>query len=655
MDRPRRVSPPLALAAAAAAFALLGIHARSHLPFISDDALISLRYARRLVQGHGLTWNTGEWVEGYSNLLWVLLSAALGWTGVELIDAVRLLGYACAGATLAALIYAHPPRDLRSLLPVAAALPFVALSVPFAVWTVGGMEQPLVAALLAWAVVLAYPLLGRREAGLGEVLAPGLFLALLCLTRLDGPLFTAGFVAALFLTQGFGRGVLAKAAWLSLLPLVCVALQQAFRVFYYGEWVPNTALVKFTPSGQHALDGWAYVRGGLRASAPLFLLAAGGAFVSLRDNFRRARAVLLVTLILAWLAYLVTIGGDIFPAWRHFVPLIVLCALLVAEGGEWAVRREDGRAAKWTTIALAAALLLYVPLQTRDSENRRAGSERWEWDGQVIGLLLKRAFAAEQPLMAVDPAGALPYWSELPALDMLGLNDHYLPRHPPPGFGRGPIAHELGDGRYVLDRRPDLVVFLLPTGAEHGYFLSGKQMQRDPRFFRDYTLVRFEGREPYRVVSQIWVRRFSERIGIRRNGDRVTIPGYLLNGHRETTARLDSNGHLVSTATEERPAVLKVLELPPGRWRISVEASGAPVHARVTPATAAQLAAAGDRARTDLDTSARSILDAATPATFDLDGRSVETRAVNVELRPGAGGEAEVRRLELTREGDGRP
>jgi arabinofuranosyltransferase len=650
MDRPSRVSPLLTLAAAAVAFALLGLHARNHLPFISDDALISLRYARRLVQGHGLTWNTGEWVEGYSNLLWVLLSAALNWLGVELIDAVRLLGYGCAGATLAAIVYAYPPANVRSLLPAAAALLFVALSVPFAVWTIGGMEQPLVSALLAWAVVLTYPLLEKPEAGWRETLGPGLLLALLCLTRLDGPLFTAGVVAALFLTQGLRGAVLSKAMRLSLLPIASVVLQQSFRVVYYGEWVPNTALVKFTPSGQHALDGWAYVRGGLWASFPLIVLAVGAAFVSLRYGFRRPRIVLLVTLALLWLAYLVTIGGDIFPAWRHFVPLIVLCALLTAEGCEWVIRRAGASAVRWATIALAAALLVYVPLQARDSENRRAASERWEWDGQVIGLLLKRAFAVEQPLLAVDPAGALPYWSELPTLDMLGLNDHYLPRHPPPSFGRGPIAHELGDGRYVLDRRPDLVIFLLPTGAEHGYFLSGKQMQRDPRFFRDYTLVRFEGREPYRVVSQIWVRRFSERIGIRRDEQRITIPGFLLNGRRESIARLDEAGRLITTATVELPAVLKLLELPPGRWRISVEASAAPVHASVIAATSTQLATTGDRARTEIDPAGRILLDATAPGAFDLDGQSAPARHVNIELRPATGGELEIRQLELTRE-----
>jgi len=45
---------------------------------LGDDAMISMRYARNFVQGHGLVWNAGERpVEGYTNLLWVVVMAAI--------------------------------------------------------------------------------------------------------------------------------------------------------------------------------------------------------------------------------------------------------------------------------------------------------------------------------------------------------------------------------------------------------------------------------------------------------------------------------------------------------------------------------------------------------------------------------------------------
>ncbi len=57
--RGRRV----ALGAAIAALTALAWRNR----FVQDDAFISFRYARHLVEGHGLVWNPGERVEGYTN------------------------------------------------------------------------------------------------------------------------------------------------------------------------------------------------------------------------------------------------------------------------------------------------------------------------------------------------------------------------------------------------------------------------------------------------------------------------------------------------------------------------------------------------------------------------------------------------------------
>ena len=51
--------------------------------FLCDDAFISFRYVRNLLEGHGLVFNPGEYVEGYSSFLWVLeLSAIWGLSGV---------------------------------------------------------------------------------------------------------------------------------------------------------------------------------------------------------------------------------------------------------------------------------------------------------------------------------------------------------------------------------------------------------------------------------------------------------------------------------------------------------------------------------------------------------------------------------------------
>ena len=51
--------------------------------FVSDDAFISLRYAANLLAGHGLVFNPGERVEGFTSPLWTLLLAGFGACGFD--------------------------------------------------------------------------------------------------------------------------------------------------------------------------------------------------------------------------------------------------------------------------------------------------------------------------------------------------------------------------------------------------------------------------------------------------------------------------------------------------------------------------------------------------------------------------------------------
>ncbi len=564
--------PPFAtVAVAAAVVALLVAHAVSYLPFIADDALISLRYAERLLDGQGLTWTDGERLEGYSNLLWILLCAGLGALGLELIPATRVLGIAAAVLAVLAVLRAHPARSWPGLLPGLAGGAALALSGSLAVWSVGGLEQPLLAALLAWAVVCCYPLVDGAAVPRRGWLAPGALLALLCWTRPDGPLFTAGVCAGILAARGLRRESIALCARLALLPVAAVLLQLGFRMAYYGDWIPNSAYAKLGLTARRFHEGLHYVAAGLARHAGLALPALLLAFSFAR---RSARIRLLLAPLLLWTVYVVLIGGDIFPARRHLVPLVVLLALLLAEG--LARQLEAGRVRGFALAAVAASLVLLAWMQLADPQNLRARSERWEWDDQVVGNLLREGFAEQRPLLAVDPGGTLPYFSKLPAIDMLGINDRHLARNRPDDFGRGHLGHELGDGAYVLDRQPDLVVFCGPAGGARPCFRSGKQMVRDPRFAAEYRLVTFEGVDPYRFRSRIWVRA-AGRVGIERQPRAVSVPGLLLAANPRTVASPDATGRIGAVITAADPAAIAGLRLPPGRWTVEAEAEGGPL------------------------------------------------------------------------------
>jgi hypothetical protein len=559
-----------AIALAVVALAAYGWHAHAYQLFLSDDALISLRYSERLLEGHGLTWTDGERVEGYSNLLWVLAAAGLGFLGLDLVDAVRVLGFLGLGSVVVAIVWAYRPTTWRAaarLLP-AALVPGV--SGAFAAWTYGGLEQPMIVGLLVWALVLSFPLLETPRPTARQILLPGLILALLCLTRPDSPLFAASIGLGLLLLRGLNGPTIRTVFTLALLPAVAVVGQLAFRLAYYGEWVPNTALVKIAFSAHRVAQGVHYVREGMIYYAPLLAFVVVCLVLAVFNRLPRRRLLFLAVPVVLWCLYLVGVGGDIFQARRHMLPAIAILALMAADVLAAGLPTLSQRARRVGMAGAMAMIVLQVGFQRRDPENYNALNTLWTWEGMSIGTALGQGFGSARPLIAVSAAGCLPYWSKLPSLDVLGLNDHYLPRHPPKGFGRGYIGHEMGDGRYVLGRQPDLVFFGGPRSNVKPIFFADQDLYAQPGFRAGYVPCRFEGNPPYKTPSNIWVRR-DGRVGIRREHGAIAVPGYLFNGHTETQARLDATGRFAITSSAAAPAVLPRLDVPAGRWKLAFD------------------------------------------------------------------------------------
>jgi len=557
------------------ATAALAIGTWVYRQFMADDAFISLRYAERLLQGHGLTWNDGEAVEGYTNLLWILGCALLGKLGLDLVWAARVLGLLGTTAAIAAIIWTYRASTFREAFPGFAGGLAVAVAGPIVVWTFGGLEQPLLAGLLAWAVALSFPLLEEVRPRTVTILLPGLFLGLIVLTRADGALFTFAACLGLLAARGLNRERLRIAALYVAVPALFFLGQLAFRQVTYHEWLPNSAFAKVGFSFVRAWTGAQYVVGVIYLAS--LVVPAVLAFRAADAEPLRGRARFLGVVLAVWLGYLILVGGDIFPGRRHLVPAVILFAYLATVF--LARRIPSNRSLQPTVGATALCLSALFVLQVVDPMNVRARQERWEWDGEVVGGLLAKAFGSKRPLLAVDPAGCLPYFSKLPSVDMLGINDHYLAHHRPKDFGMGPLGHELGDGAYVLSRKPDLVLFNLPTGGREATMRSGLEMTTDPRgeFVSTFRPVTIESAPPRRVVSIIWMRTEGGRIGVQRSERRIQIPGYLFSDNEESRARLDSQDRLGVEVFPLAPAALSGLLVPPGVWTVRIDGSGGAV------------------------------------------------------------------------------
>jgi hypothetical protein len=284
--------------------------------------------------------------------------------------------------------------------------------------------------------------------------------------------------------------------------------------------------------------------------------------------------------LLLWLAYLLRVGGDIFPQRRQLVVVFALLAFLVLALLQWLWERRH--VLRFSALLLGPVLLVWLGVaQKGDIARTFALIDTAHWSGEPVGRFLRKTFQKQRPLLAVDAAGALPYFYQLPCLDMLGLNDRYIARHPPSDSGTGFIGHELGDGPYVLSRKPDLVAFWTPLGAKRPRYRSGQEMVEQPDFRRFYQAVAFETDDASRTQTTLWLRRQDGRLGVQAHGDRTEVPAYLLEG-TDDVVRLDAEGRLYATLQPNRPAVVRGLQLYPGHSAVRVSSLGpSPVLAQV--------------------------------------------------------------------------
>jgi hypothetical protein len=415
-----------------------------------DDALISMRYGWNLVNGNGLVWNAGERVEGYTNPLMVLcmaffillfgkLSACMA---VQVLGALTLLCVAWAGSLLSSELCAeHRMRRLISVMTFA----LVPAYGPLAYWSLLGMECGLAA---LW-VVIGTCLVVTHEQTSGarrRAVLTGCAWALAYLTRPDA-LLPGVAVGTVMLVQGVRlrsniRPLLLSAAVVA----GVVVAHTALRLWYYGELLPNTYVLKVegVPLAHRVVDGWRYVGPYLLSHLVLMGLALTAVL--------RAPSAPRTALLVGWvtsLAYQISVGGDFGAPWRLPLPavpfLLVLAAigaadLVVAASGPG--RRGSGNTPgdtltprgmlAWHCLLLPLfGLLLTYDGVTRDKLFSGVPPTAIDMRYDVHLAVAIRRLTDEDATVAVTRAGAIPYFSERPAIDMLGKCDAHVARLPP--------------------------------------------------------------------------------------------------------------------------------------------------------------------------------------------------------------------------------
>jgi hypothetical protein len=460
------------LAVAALAFVLACAGFRDS---VIDDAFIVFRYADHLLAGHGPVFNPGERVEGFTSPLWLLLLAAGRAAGFDYLSLVPALGIAFGAAAIAA---AHDlARRVAPGWPAMIAPLLLAAHPAFAMWSVHGLETALFVALLvsglsAW--------VGGRPRLAGAWLGAAFW------TRPEAAMVVVVLAATTLVRRDRRRaGELLAVFAAFAVPLL------AARLLYYGALFPNTFHAKTGGGFGRIRFGLGAARLFVETHVPLVLAAGASALAAARRRGTEAPVFDLAVLGAVWSAWIVWIGGDAFPGYRFWLPLLPIAATVAA----WGIARAASTRGRGLVLAAATVVGLgLVALDARpDPLLEYETGKDFTAKMRTVGRWM-RANVPAGTVIAVNYVGALPWESGLPTIDMLGLTDAAVGRSPIAGRFRFP-GHAKGNGASILDRRPGLIlmggVYLAPEpprGAIGPELDSEDQIAADPRLAAEYVL-----------------------------------------------------------------------------------------------------------------------------------------------------------------------
>ena len=415
--------------------------------FYQDDAYISFRYVANYLDGHGLVYNVGERVEGYTNFGWTLLLMLWGVLGSDFIRWSHWAGMIC-GAGLIGLAWPF----FRKLAPEAprwlwlAPALLVAANRSFSYWAQAGLETALFGLLAAlsihfylrrsWLLVAALTagVLVRPEGAL----VAGMLVVIEAVVERRKPFFTLASVGIALLCS---------------LPFV------GFKLAYYGSILPNPFYAK-TGFGTEQLEaGWVYTR---RFFTDYPYFGVGFVFLPLYW-FRLNRTTRTVWLfVLGYLVYITVIGGDVLYVHRFFLPLMLPLALLLSA--------LLLRLARYFQASLRPVLVAVVVVGC-------AGLGLWmpydfiqEYYYRERGLTSKMEFISARLKeydhtnfsLSTPTIGALGWHLRGHRLiDLVGLTDTTIARHPQKPFEylESTWRERVYNTPYVLSQAPDFIIF----------------------------------------------------------------------------------------------------------------------------------------------------------------------------------------------------
>ncbi len=442
-----------------------------------DDAMISMKYAKNIVDGKGPYWNRGDTVEGYTNPLWVVIMLIpnyflpINYSSL-FIQILGLLFLILNGYLVILIVESlHQIPKNYKLTAEVITLFLTFTYYPLLYFSLMGMETSIISFLLLLGI---YALL-KKSFGLLLVVQ-----ILLYLVRPDNVIFYSIFFFTSLSFLNFKQVVK-----MYVLVLSIIMAHVALRFYFYHQLLPNTYVLKVTgwTFSERFANGLLFLRDFFNES--IYILAAlviGIIFIKGAYKYVFASFVIIAIL------YQLSVGGDAWNYWRITAPvfpeLFIIVALLITQ----VAANYSKVLMRYNVLSVFLMFFVISKLLYHDARfipEMIFAKPMYQKDVNTIDLnfaLGLNEFLGQNGVVGVACAGVIPYFSNFYNVDLLGKNDAYIARLPihnaPMWFNmKTTPGHNKYDFRWTVKKyNPDVLQY-------SGWYTEDLQYDQDYNYY----------------------------------------------------------------------------------------------------------------------------------------------------------------------------
>lgn len=460
--------------------------------FIQDDAYISFRYVENFVSGNGLVFNIGERVEGYTNLLWVLVLSIPAFLKMNIQNISQILSvlFGVVVLILTTLVSSeikiknNSESHKKSKISVSNSevkyfdlIPAVmlAFTASFIFWSVSGMETTM---FITFCLLGIFFYFRSTQSGIIDYRF-SMFIFLATLTRPEGMYFFGLIMLhKLFFTFREKKSDTLKVFFskqnlfaysVYVIPLILYFL---IRYMYYGYLFPNTYYAKTGFSSAYLNSGIEYFTKFL-TSYLLYGIVLVLPFYLFKRKENLFEVSLLYLLILSFIVYVISVGGDVLKQGRFFLPVLPLIYILFAKFltelyYNFKNKPNLSGFAFPFAVAVTAVICIYYYSSQKENLDRDIQSENGLVDKMKIAGSWYKSKQQQlgRPLnLAATTIGSVSYFAgnQVNVIDLLGLTDKEVAHNPKiiPEISEQSIGWKERNynADYIMSRKPDYVYF----------------------------------------------------------------------------------------------------------------------------------------------------------------------------------------------------